>query len=193
MRSLLLAILLGTLFIGCRSPETTPPATPDTTTTSATVAMDPDTSTVGVSALPRPAPDLAWPTLEGDTLRLADLRGQLVLLNVWATWCPPCIAEIPDLANLYEDLHADGLTIVGLSVDAEGAEVVRPFADEHPMPYPVALDPDASSTEHLGGIYSLPTTLLIDPDGQIVNRFIGIFPVEEMRDPLRDMLGLPME
>ncbi|NBC18735.1 MAG: redoxin domain-containing protein [Bacteroidetes bacterium] len=144
-------------------------------------------------SLPRPAPDLAWPTLAGDTLRLADLRGDLVLLNVWATWCPPCIAEIPDLAALYEDLHADGLTIVGLSVDAEGAEVVAPFAEDHPMPYPVALDPDASSTEQLGGVYSLPTTLLIDPEGQIVNRFVGIFPVEEMRGPLRDMLGLPVE
>lgn len=193
MRVLLLSLLLGALLAGCRSPETPPPATPDTTTTSATITPDVDTSTAGVPPLPRPAPDLAWPTLEGDTLRLSDLRGDLVLLNVWATWCPPCIAEIPDLAALYEELHADGLTIVGLSVDAEGAEVVRPFAEDHPMPYPVVLDPDASSPEQLGGIYSLPTTLLIDPDGQIVNRFVGIFPVEEMRDPLRDMLGLLVE
>jgi peroxiredoxin len=193
MSRLFLPLLLGALLLGCRAPETPSPATPDTTTSSATVSADPDTSTVGVPSLPRPAPDLAWPTLEGDTLRLSDLRGQLVLLNVWATWCPPCIAEIPDLAALYDDLHADGLTIVGLSIDAEGAEVVRPFAREHPMPYPVALDPDASSTEQLGGVYSLPTTLLIDAEGQIVNRFVGIFPVEQMRDPLRDMLGLPVE
>lgn len=191
----LLPLLLIIALLGCQSQDAPEPATPDTTAaaTSFTLPSEADTSTTGLPSFPRPAPDLAWPTLDGDTLRLADLEGRLVLVNVWATWCPPCIAEIPDLADLYRDLHDDGLTIVGLSIDGRGADVVRPFAEQHPMPYPVVLDPTSSTTDALGGVHSLPTTFLIDQDGQIVNVFVGLFPAEEMYDPLRDMLGLPVE
>ncbi|MDX1545958.1 MAG: TlpA disulfide reductase family protein [Rhodothermales bacterium] len=136
-----------------------------------------------------PAPAFTLPTLGGDSLSLRDYRGEVVLLNFWATWCTPCIAEMPDLTALHEELEPHGLTVVGISVNEEAA-LIQPFAERLNVTYPLALD-DGSVAEAYGGVWALPTTYLIDADGQIVQRVIGLFPVEEMRPQLRTMLGLP--
>ena len=116
----------------------------------------------------------------------------MVLLNFWATWCGPCIAEMPDLEALHQELKDDGFTIIGVSLDAEGESIVKPFIEKMNVPYPIVID-DGSIVDAFGGVPGLPTTFLIDQDAQIINRFIGLFPAEEMRLPLRDMLGLPLE
>lgn len=119
-------------------------------------------------------PEYGATSLDGATeVSLGGLRGRVVLLNVWATWCPPCREEIPVLQALHER-HADaGLEVVGVSVDAagEGPAVAR-FAEQFGVTYPIWLDPQerVSSVFRTTGV---PTTLLIDRDGQLLWRHLG--------------------
>lgn len=138
---------------------------------------------------PYPAPDVPMETLDGETLNLADQSGKVVLVNFWATWCGPCRREIPDLVNLYSDLRDEGLVIVGIAVDQEGAEVVEPFVNEQQINYPIVLDPEQSLETHFDAMYGLPTTYVVNPEGKIVKRVLGVFPVEEMKPKLKKMLG----
>ena len=138
------------------------------------------------------APGFTLPTLAGDSLRLADLRGQIVVLNFWATWCAPCVEEIPELIDLHDELNPHGLTVLGVSLDEEGPEVIKAFTDRFNISYPIPLD-DGSVSEAYGGIWALPTTYVIDPEGHILQRVVGLFPVDEMRPTFREMLDLPAE
>jgi thiol-disulfide isomerase/thioredoxin len=122
-----------------------------------------------------PAPEYAAIRLDGDSVRLADLRGDVVLLNIWATWCHPCREEIPALQELHERHAAQGLQVVGVSVDAGGlaeAGRVRAFADEFGVSYPIWLDPNERVAREFFTI-GVPTTVLIGRDGRIVWRHTG--------------------
>lgn len=134
-----------------------------------------------------PAPDFALPTLAGDTLRLSELRGQTVVLNFWATWCGPCVEEMPELQALHDDLHEQGLTVVGVSLDDAGPDAVRAFVDEMGITYPIALAADDVDQVY-GGVYALPTTYLIDADGRIARRILGIVPFDDVRPLLDEMV-----
>lgn len=104
-------------------------------------------------------------SLTGDSVSLADQRGKVVLLNVWATWCHPCREEIPELRSLHERYRARGLELIGVSVDAQGNEDgIREFMREFQMTYPVWHDPDERvSTRFL--IVGVPATFLVDRTG----------------------------
>ena len=120
------------------------------------------------------APAFAYPTLEGDTLALADLRGSVVMLNVWATWCTPCVREMPAMQRMYAELQDEGLRIVAVSVDAPGTRRdVRSFVDELGLTFDILLDP-SGGIEHAYGVTGLPTTYLIDREGHIRHKVIGI-------------------
>ena len=134
------------------------------------------------------APDFSLPTLSGDSLHLADLKGKVLVLNFWATWCGPCRYEIPDLIALQNDLGSDDFLVVGISLDDEGPELVREFAEALEINYPIALD-DGSVAEAFGGVYALPTTYVIDQAGRISHRTIGLFPTETFKSDLLTMLG----
>jgi peroxiredoxin len=138
---------------------------------------------------PVPAPDVTLETMDGRSINLADSTGKVILVNFWATWCGPCRREIPDLIDLYADMKGDGLLIVGIAVDQEGAEVVEPYVQEQNINYPIVLDPDQSTETHFDAMYGLPTTYVVNPDGQIVRRVLGVFPVDDMRPTLEDMLS----
>ena len=120
-----------------------------------------------------PAPRYAATTLAGDSASTAALAGKVVLLNVWATWCAPCRAEIPYLQSLYEQHRADGLEIVGVSVDARGQEsAITDFAKEFRMTYPIWRDPD----ERVQSLYmalGVPSSYLIDRAGILRWRRLG--------------------
>ncbi|MDA1081662.1 MAG: TlpA disulfide reductase family protein [Gemmatimonadetes bacterium] len=127
----------------------------------------------GTIAVGSVAPDYATLALEGDSVSLAGLRGQVVLLNVWATWCHPCRDEIPQLEALHQRYAKDGLVVAGVSVDVPGMEAgIREFMRDFSMTYPVWLDPDERVSAQFR-LIGVPETFLIDRQGVIRWRKIG--------------------
>lgn len=121
------------------------------------------------------APAWGAPVLDGDTLRLADLHGSAVMLNVWATWCPPCREEMPGLQALHETYGARGLRVVAVSVDARGAEpAVREFVQDFGLDFTILHDP-AETVSRRFRTTGVPETFLIGPDGVLAHRWIGRF------------------
>ncbi|RWO25443.1 MAG: TlpA family protein disulfide reductase [Mesorhizobium sp.] len=121
---------------------------------------------------PQPLPELIFADEAGEPQSLEDWRGKMVLLNVWATWCAPCRAEMPTLDRLQERLGDEGFDVVALSVDRAGAGAVRKFFDEIGVKLPVFIDQDGAAIRALG-LFGLPATLLIGPDGNELARLAG--------------------
>lgn len=121
---------------------------------------------------PQSLPDLAFADETGEARTLESWRGKVVLLNVWATWCAPCRAEMPTLDRLQKRFGDEGLEVVALSVDRKGAEAARQFFDEIGVGLPVFIDQDGAALGALG-LYGLPATLLIGPDGRELARHAG--------------------
>jgi len=109
----------------------------------------------------------------GKDVKLADLKGKVVLLNFWATWCGPCKAEIPWFNEFQEKQSSGGLMVLGVSMDEEGWKVVRPYLQKMAVNYQVVLGGDDVAAKY-GGIDSLPLTLLIDREGKIAARHVGL-------------------
>ena len=133
-----------------------------------------------------PLPDLQAVSLAGDTVTLDAYRGQAVLLNLWATWCPPCRAEMPYFQELSEEYGSRGLAVVGISVDDSGARtMVDGFLEESGVVYDILLDPSQVSMDRLG-ILGLPSTFLVDTDGVI--RVVRAGPIFEGDQAFLDAL-----
>ena len=119
-----------------------------------------------------PAPDFELKTLEGDTLRLSDFKGQPVLVNFWATWCGPCRAEFPDFQEAHVD-NADNLVIIGVnSTSADQIDLVDDFVAEMGATFPIVLD-ETGETVKLYRVLGLPTSVFIDRNGIINELFTG--------------------
>lgn len=136
----------------------------------------------------RPAPDFALADLEGELFRLSDHRGKVIVLNFWATWCPPCRAEIPAFIGLQDEFREAGVLFVGISLDEEGAAVVAPFVEARGVNYPILPNGQAVAAQ-FGGVHALPTTLLIDRAGQIRFRHEGFLLPQALRRPLQQLAG----
>ena len=106
--------------------------------------------------------------LQGHALSSAQFRGKVVILDFWATWCPPCRKEIPGLVALWQRYNKAGLVVVGVSMDQTGADTVADFAKRFRMTYPIALA-DNSIAQAYGGIDAIPTTFVIDRSGRVVS------------------------
>jgi thiol-disulfide isomerase/thioredoxin len=120
------------------------------------------------------APEIDLAVLGGGDWRLSDNRGQVLLLNVWATWCKPCRKELPELARLHKEYGPRGFSVVGVSVDPARKEPeVKQMVEEMKLPFPVLLDPDNVSV-HDYGITGYPTTFVIDREGGVRMRRDGI-------------------
>jgi peroxiredoxin len=117
------------------------------------------------------APDFTLEALDGESRSLSSYRGKLVFLNFWATWCPPCRAEMPSMQTLYDTLGTDDFEIVAVNLQ-EGAGPVESFVDEHGYTYPVLLD-SSGRTGGMYGVRSIPSTFLIDRDGTLLGMFVG--------------------
>ncbi|MGE3843280.1 MAG: TlpA family protein disulfide reductase [Vicinamibacterales bacterium] len=154
------------------------------------VAPEPEVEPVTVRLFrdPVPTPSLTLKTLDGRTLRTEDLRGKVVLVNFWATWCPPCRAEIPDLVALQER-YREHLVIVGISQDEGPTDGVSKFVAEHKVNYPIVMTtPDVEKA--FPGVTGLPTTFVLDTDGFIVQKHIGLLNADTAERETRVLAGL---
>jgi cytochrome c biogenesis protein CcmG/thiol:disulfide interchange protein DsbE len=134
------------------------------------------------------APDFTLSDASGRTVTLSDFRGQVVLLNFWATWCIPCGAEIPSLMELQHAYRARGFQVVGVSVDEDGWKSVRPFIETRHVNYPVVIGNDA--LEHAyGGLESVPMTLIVDKSGRIAATHLGLCQKAEYEADIRAVLN----
>ncbi len=119
------------------------------------------------------APDFTLATLQGETLRLRDLRGQGVILNFWASWCPPCKAEMPALQRVYREYRSRGVQVVAVNFTInDPLPQVQSFVERYALDFPVLLDPDGQ-TFTTYRVHSLPTTFFIGPDGVIRQIVVG--------------------
>jgi cytochrome c biogenesis protein CcmG/thiol:disulfide interchange protein DsbE len=125
------------------------------------------------------APDFKLQDLQGHILSLGDFRGKVVLLNFWATWCPPCRAEIPDFIEAYNQYKDKGMVIIGLSVDQMSAEDLLSFVAGHKMSYPIAFATQDVIGDYKPGNY-IPSTIFIDKQGQIRHKKVGAISKEEL-------------
>jgi len=122
------------------------------------------------------APDFTLMTLDGKEVTLAQFRGKVVLLNFWATWCGPCKAEIPDLIQMYQEHRDQGLEILGITVASGSAAEISEFVKKYQINYPVLTGDEKYMQElanQYGGIRAIPTTFLIDRQGNIQKKWVG--------------------
>jgi len=133
-------------------------------------------------------PAYAAPDLAGDSTSLASLRGRVVVLNTWATWCPPCREEMPELQAVHEELRSAGVTVIAVSIDArDDAAEIREFLRIAGVTFPVLHDAD-ERISRLFRATGVPETFLIDREGVLRHRWIGQISRDQVRSAARDLL-----
>lgn len=136
----------------------------------------------------RPAPDFELTDLAGNSISRSGLKGKVVLLDFWATWCPPCRAEVPHFKELHDEYADQGLEIVGVSVDEGGEAVVRPFVEANGIEYATAMSND-EIVRAFGGIRGIPTTFMIDKEGRISRKYVGYQDKAVFEEEIRKLLA----
>jgi len=155
-----LPILLGALLVACSGEEPSAGTPP-----------------------PRPAPDFTLKRLDGDAVTLSDLRGKTVVIDFWATWCPPCEFQVPPLNALYEAHRDDeSVAILGISVDTVGEEEVAAWVGEKQVQYPILIGDEGLARRF--GAMGFPTLVVVAPDGRIHSQHIGLIEQEELEQEL---------
>lgn len=144
----------------------------------------------GVASANVAAPDFQLTALDGTPVSRDALRGRVVLVNVWATWCPPCRIEMPGFQDVYDRRRAEGFTILGISTDATGREHVAGYLREHRITYPVAMA-SGGVVRAFGGARALPTSFLLDREGRIRHTVTGIFAEVALEQAVTRLLAEP--
>ena len=145
-------------------------------------------SAPGVASQTAVTPEWSLKDMEGKTVRSADFKGKVVIMDFWATWCGPCRAEIPNFIALQKKYEKQGLVVAGLSVDEDGADVVKRFARKLGMNYPVLLS-DEKTREAFGGIEAVPMTFIIDREGRIAKKHLGFTDKDEFENEIKPLLN----
>jgi cytochrome c-type biogenesis protein len=142
------------------------------------------------------APEVTFEDLQGNRIDLASLRGKMVLVNFWATWCEPCRVEIPWMIDFQHKYGSRGFTMLGVAMDDDGKKVVDPFVEKtrfdvngqpSPMDYPIVLGNDEIASK-FGGLIGLPTSVLISRDGKVLKRYIGLVNQKELEEEIQSQL-----
>jgi thiol-disulfide isomerase/thioredoxin len=140
---------------------------------------------------PAVIPGLTLTTLDGRTLNSEDWRGKVTLINFWATWCPPCRQEIPDLIKL-QDKYRDQLLIIGVSSDTGPTELVAKFAADYKMNYPIVMETE-EIRRAFPGVYALPTSFFVDGDLKMVKKHVGLLNAAQTELEARYLAKLPVD
>lgn len=142
----------------------------------------------GEAGAREPAPNVALQRADGSVLQLNELRGQVVVVNFWASWCLPCRLEIPYFNRTYQEYRERGVEFLAVSVDAGGWADVEKFQREIPIEYTVVLDEEQAAAEALGGLAGLPVTIFIDREGRVAHKHIGITDIDALRANIEKLL-----
>jgi thiol-disulfide isomerase/thioredoxin len=140
-----------------------------------------------VSAQETNAPNLFLKDLRGRTVRLSDYRGKVVLINFWATWCPPCRAEIPHLVKLQRDYRKNGLQVIGITYPPQTKKEVRQFTRSRKVNYPIVIGSKETKELFFQG-ETLPVTIIVDREGNIRDVIEGILLPEEVEQKIKPLL-----
>jgi cytochrome c biogenesis protein CcmG, thiol:disulfide interchange protein DsbE len=143
---------------------------------------------LGLGKPGEPAPAFTLSSLTGDSISLDSLRGQVVLVNFWASWCPPCRVEMPGFERVYRERRDDGFVIVGIATDRHAEADIRAFVAEHDITYPILLATGQVVRDY-GGVRALPESFLVDREGRIVHRVVGYFAEPALRSAVNRMLA----
>ena len=134
------------------------------------------------------APDFSLTGLDGSSISLEEIKGNVIFINFWATWCPPCRQEIPGFIELYEKYKEDGMVIVGVSLDRGGPDVVKEFMIEYSISYPMAMATQELYEAYQPGQY-IPTTFVVDRQGTIRDKHVGYMSKEMMEKIFLELSG----
>lgn len=143
---------------------------------------------VGVAPDHGAAPEYTLVTMDGDTIRSSDLVGKVVVVNFWATWCIPCRLEMPSMEALHQRHLGDDLVVLGLATDVGSEQTIRDFLAERDITYPVGRATQAHR-QAFGGIPGIPTTFLIDRQGNLRHKVVGYFAPPAMNTAVNRLLG----
>ena len=135
----------------------------------------------------KPAPEFALKDANGHTVRLSDYKGKVILLDFWATWCGPCKIEIPWFKDFERENKDKGFAVLGVAMDQDGWDVVKPFAHQLSINYRIVMGDD-SIAELYGGVEALPTTFLIDREGRIASVHVGLTSKRDFEDGIKELL-----
>ena len=136
----------------------------------------------------RAAPEFELKDPDGRSVRLSDYRGKVVLLNFWATWCGPCTVEVPWFVEFERRLKDRGFAVLGIAMDEDGWDVVRPFMERLRVNYRVLLGNDQVAQAY-GGVDSLPTSFLIDREGRVARVHVGLVSRSRYENELQELLA----
>lgn len=128
-------------------------------------------------------------TVTGQVIRTDTLAGRVILVNAWATWCGPCVLEMPGFQRVQDELGDRGFLVIGISADQEGPEVVQAFVEELGITYPVTVGPQHALGRLAAQVRGLPTSLLLGRDGRLARTVEGVFAEESLRTAVLELLA----